>query len=323
MKIALPLPLVFFGVFAAKGDTIYLSQYENGPEAVGEYNAATGAAIDPSFITGLAAATALALSGNTLYVANYGMGTSSGATIDGTVGAYNATTGAAINADLITGISGATGLAVIGNMLFVSDQTSSSSSSTFVAGTVGEYNATTGAVINADFITGLSSPERLALSGNTLFVVSGDVGPNAFTVGAYNATTGAPLYSFTAPDPTGLAVSGNTLFLANYVGGTVGEYNASTGAVINADFITGLSRPEGLAVLGNDLFVAEYGSGVGEYSATTGAAINADFITGLPDPWDLAVSAPAVVPEPKTWSMIAVALAVLLGVMLRRKRLTA
>jgi len=50
--------------------------------------------------------------------------------------------------------------------------------------------------------------------------------------------------------PTGIAISGNTLFVANDgPGGTVGEYNAATGAVINASLITGL-RPLGLAVVG-------------------------------------------------------------------------
>jgi hypothetical protein len=39
-------------------------------------------------------------------------------------------------------------------------------------GTVGEYNATTGALINANLITGLHYPYELALSGNILFVTN-------------------------------------------------------------------------------------------------------------------------------------------------------
>jgi hypothetical protein len=45
-----------------------------------------------------------------------------------------------------------------------------------------------------------------------------------------------------------LAISGNTLFVANSLSGTVGEYDATTGAAINANFITGLSGPGGLVV---------------------------------------------------------------------------
>ena len=79
---------------------------------------------------------------------------------------------------------------------------------------------------------------------------------------------------------------------------------------------------------GNDLFVAKsglfvanyggFGGGttVGEYDATTGAAINPDFITGLNQPYALAVAA---VPEPSTWSMIAVGGVALLGMMIRKK----
>src|SRR5580704_8258519 len=52
-------------------------------------------------------------------------------------------------------------------------------------GAVGEYNAATGAAINANFITGLSDPFGLALSGNDLFVANLSSG----TVGEYNATT--------------------------------------------------------------------------------------------------------------------------------------
>ena len=39
----------------------------------------------------------------------------------------------------------------------------------------------------------------------------------------------------------GLALSGNHLVVAGDQQGTVGEHDATTGAVINANFITGLS----------------------------------------------------------------------------------
>src|SRR5271169_2360841 len=104
-------------------------------------------------------------------------------------------------------------------------------------GGVGKYNATTGAAINANFITGLSSPKGIALSGNHLFVA------NFFsnTVGEYNATTGATInanFITGLNGPIGLALSGNHLFVTNQFSGTVGEYDAITGAVVNANFIT-------------------------------------------------------------------------------------
>jgi len=118
-------------------------------------------------------------------------------------------------------------------------------------GSVGEYNAATGAAINANFITGLNYPWALALSGNTLFVSKYAIG----TVGAYNATTGAPIdpnFITLGPsnNPSGLALSGNTLFVATIGPGTVGAYNATTGAPINPSFIPGLNHPTGLVVAG-------------------------------------------------------------------------
>ncbi len=111
-------------------------------------------------------------------------------------------------------------------------------------------------------------------------------------VGKYDATTGAaisPSFITGLNFPVGLAVKGNTLFVANADGNTVGKYDAKTGAAISPSFITGLNAPFGLAVLGNTLFVANFGSGtVGKYDATTGAAINANFITGLNVPVGLA-----------------------------------
>src|ERR1700758_3714909 len=84
------------------------------------------------------------------------------------------------------------------------------------AGVVSEYDASTGKVINANFITGLDGPD-------------------------------------------GLAVLGNTLFVANQGNGAVGKYDAKTGAAISPGFITGLNFPRGLAVSGNTIFVANAG----------------------------------------------------------------
>jgi hypothetical protein len=103
-------------------------------------------------------------------------------------------------------------------------------------------------VINLNFITWLSNPAELAVSGNNLFVSNAD----GCSVGEYDATTGAAINaSFVRGlgNPWGLAVLGNTLFVADLSRYAVGEYNATTGAAINADFITQLyNSPHALAV---------------------------------------------------------------------------
>jgi hypothetical protein len=53
---------------------------------------------------------------------------------------------------------------------------------------VGEYDASTGAAINASFITGVGGSPALVLSGNDLFVENGN------TLSEYNATTGLGEY---------------------------------------------------------------------------------------------------------------------------------
>jgi DNA-binding beta-propeller fold protein YncE len=171
-----------------------------------------------------------------------------------------------------------------------------------IGGIVSKYNATTGAPINAKFITGLHGPFLglvLNTSGRRLFVANSSNLTNS--VGQYNATTGAPInarFITGLNAPVGLAVMGPTplfseptLFVANGGNNTVGKYDARTGAAINPDFITtGLHAPTGLALLGNTLFVANFNTGtVGAYDATTGAAINVNFIAGLDTPQGLAL----------------------------------
>jgi hypothetical protein len=201
----------------------------------------------------------------------------------GGVGEYDATTGEAINANLIRGLNGsASGLALRGNILFVAVVNSS-------GGFVGKYDATTGAAISPSFITGLDSPRGLAVQGNILFVAN-------FTtierVGKYDAKTGeainANFITGLRANAEGLALQGNTLFVASDSGSKapviVGKYNAITGDAINANFITPPVPPifGGLALLGDRVFVGSIvGSEVSEYDAITGEVINANFITGL------------------------------------------
>jgi WD40 repeat protein len=245
---------------------LYVSQL--GILTVSEYNATTGAAINANLITRLSTPSRLAVQGNTLFVANE----------SGSVGKYDAATGAAINASFITGMQFfPQGLAVQDNILFVAN---------FGYGTVGKYDASTGEVIDTYFITG-GFPTALALLGNRLFVLDASA-----SVREYNATTGAAINANLITQlsaPTGLAAQSNTLFVANSGSSTVGKYDATTGEAINANFITGAGLPTALAVLGDTLFVANQSGTVGKYDASTGEAINANFLTGLKFPTGLAV----------------------------------
>ena len=90
-----------------------------------------------------------------------------------TVGDYT-TSGATVNASLITGLNGPTGIALSGSNLFVVN---------FNGNTVGEYT-TSGATVNASLISGLNVPEGIAVSGSNLFVAN----TGTSTVGEYTTS---------------------------------------------------------------------------------------------------------------------------------------
>ena len=76
-----------------------------------------------------------------------------------TVGDYT-TSGATVNASLITGLNGPTGIALSGSNLFVANTGTS---------TVGEYT-TSGTTVNASLITGLISPIGIAVTPTSVSV---------------------------------------------------------------------------------------------------------------------------------------------------------
>jgi hypothetical protein len=136
--------LITIAVLWAMPRNAHAQLYVTQGNIVSEYDAKTGAAINPNFIAGLSSPFQIVLLGNTLFVSN----------LSGTIGEYDAKTGASISAGFITGLNEPVGLVLLGNTLFVAN---------FGGGTIGEYDAKTGAAINANFVTGLNSPFGIAV----------------------------------------------------------------------------------------------------------------------------------------------------------------
>jgi hypothetical protein len=188
--------------------------------------------------------------GGQIYVANIW---TDNPNIGGAIGKYNATTGATINDALVSGLSPyPQGIAVSGGNLFVTiTGTRTNGIYNPGSGSIGVYNATTGATVNAALVTGLDGPLDIAVFGGNLLVLNNGSG----SIGEYNATTGATVNAalVTGLNSLGFAVSGGNLFVVN--NGTIGVYNATTGATVNDNLLSPpfTRNPWGIAVATNPL----------------------------------------------------------------------
>jgi hypothetical protein len=278
-----------------------------GNGTVGEYSL-SGAAVNPSLITGIEGPGGIAASGNDLFITNAFSGAANGLTQD-TVSEYT-TSGQLLNPSFIAGLNEPISIIAVGQNLYVGNVNAGD-------GTIGEYN-TSGGVVNASlFTTGgtyYGEPYGLAVCGGDIFVTKPYY---SNTIGEYDATSGATVNADLVSGldyPFGIAAYGGNLFVGGFYDGTIGEYNATTGAVVNPSLIrTGAYGPYAITEYGGDLFVTNSTAGtVSEYDATTGAVINASLVTGLYQPDGI-----VVVPEPTAVSLLLVIGA---GIMAERHR---
>jgi len=269
ISIGLGLALaVAFGLPAVHGQ-LFVTNWNSG--TVGEYTT-TGETVNAALISGLSYPQAIVVSGGNLFITDFNQN-------NGTVGEYT-TAGDPVNDALVTGLgSPPGGLALSGGSLFVDN---------YFSGSIGEYDAVTGAATQAPLIRGIS-PGMISVAGGELY----EVNIRSKTIAAFTtagATVNADLVNYGTGSPTGVAVYGGQLFLADGANGTISVYDANTGTVINPSLVSGLSSPNGIAVFGGYLFVANLGSGtIGEYDAATGTVVNAALITGLSGPFGIAV----------------------------------
>jgi sugar lactone lactonase YvrE len=156
--------------------------------------------------------------------------------------------------------------------------------------TVSSYNSTTGALINASFITGLNNPWGLTRDSDGNFYVANR---SSNTIGKYGPDGTAINASFITglSEATAVAVDGSgRLFVSS---GNIRTYDATTGTLISGSFVTGLNSPRGVAFDGaGNMYVADYfNARVGKYNATTGATVNASLITDVSTPVNMAFDA--------------------------------
>lgn len=281
------LLVVGLGVLAApeskaQVNTLYAANIVS--QMIETYDATTGALINSSFITGATRTTGMAVDpiSNTLYLADF---------VQNTVKAYNATTGAPMPGfTTITGLTSPGDLTVSNGVLYVTNPG---------AGQVRTYNAATGALDNASFISATSLAP--AVIGSTLYLIL-----NNNSVSSYSPTTGAAISNPMTTGfntPGGLAGVGTLLYVAQNGGNVIATVDTTTGLVINPAFAS-LPSVYGITYLNGVLYAAAAASGVSNkivaFDATSGAAL----------PGFTPVSSSAVytrivaVPEPSTLALL-------------------
>lgn len=279
LTIAFVCALVGMNVNNATAQVLLVSVDGNASN-IRSFNPTTGALLSSTFITGQQSPYQMATEAGRIYTAQITAGSN--------VGIYS-DTGSFLSS--ITTSARPIGVAVSGTNLYVGG---------LATNTVARYNALTGALINANFITGFSAIRNLQVDGSGNLFVASFGGTNNVTKWDSAGVAVAGFTTINLAGSIGLALNGNDLFVTN-LSTTVNRYNATTGALVTASFVTGLSSAAGMEVLNNTLYVASYGVGrVGTYNATTGAVINATFITGLGNPTDVLF----VIPEPSTFLML-------------------
>ncbi|MRR59448.1 MAG: hypothetical protein EG824_14760, partial [Deltaproteobacteria bacterium] len=247
-----------------------------------------------------ASTTFLAVSGSQLFAARENVFPSFNDSID----VYNAITGASVKVPLVTGPKQRfRDVKVSGSHLFVAGSGSA----------IGEYNANTGALVNA-VLAAVSFPQNMAVSPGpggvvNLFVSSNNSGAATPGTGAIykftvSATGGVATPSTPSPlvsglmFPTGIAVSpdGSKVFVlqdgpapppfsSDPTKSTISEYDANTGAPVKVPLVTGLNRPFDIAADESNLFVTLPVSGtIAEYDVNTGAPVKVPLVSGLSSP---------------------------------------
>ena len=153
--------------------------------------------------------------------------------------------------------------------------------------TIGQWT-TSGSAVNSSWITGLSGPDGIAVSGGYVYVAN-----NAnSTIGKYTMSGQVVDASFITAGmngPTQILASGTDLYVMNVGNSTIGKYTTS-GQTVNTAFITlTQSYPYSMALSGTSLFVVAESQGshshsnsfVVEYNTANGGFVG-DVIPELP-----------------------------------------
>lgn len=161
-------------------------------------------------------------------------------------------------------------------------------SSYFSGGRIATVDASSGAILNDNFVTGITNPHGILQIGNSVYVA--DWGNDRISI--YNPNSGAltgsindatpgnldnPVYMRVGPD--------GALWVTSQVNNRINRYDISNGNTLTPLVTTGLSGPSGFAFSPDNtrLFVANRGGGTGyvnEYSLNNAGALSVATLDG-------------------------------------------
>lgn len=218
-------PAQYPAALAVSDSSLFVSDATN--YHILKYNKADGSLVSGTFISSpdVTMPYGLAVAGSYLYVASFG---------GGKVGKFDVSTGTAVNAALITGLSGPWAIAVDGSTLYVSD---------FGGSKIGKY-ATDGTVVNASFIT-VNSPAGIGVWGPYLYVMT------ANDIRKYNKADGSLVdanFLTGLSSPTNLAIADGYLYVTCENDNAVRKYALPSGTEVGSPLISGLHAPFSIAV---------------------------------------------------------------------------
>ncbi len=225
-------------------------------------------------ITGLNQPVGLALSGDYLYIAEYGAGK---------ISKINITDQTPIATDVVIGLDGPGSLLLIGDYLYIAEYDGDKISKIDI--TVPTPTATT--------VVTVSAPEGLVLSGNELYIAEYDGGK----ISKIDITDSTPIpnatYVFTANNPQGLELNGNDLYIAFYNDSKISKIDITDAILTATDVVTldDNGGPSGLALNGNELYIADYiNSKIFKINTTDATPTLINVTTSVSDPWHIIIN---------------------------------
>ncbi|UFH30880.1 T9SS type A sorting domain-containing protein [Chryseobacterium sp. C-71] len=191
--------------------------------------------------TGLTDPAGLAISGNTLFIAE-----SFGAD---KISKIDISSASPTKIDVVSGLSGPDGLAINGNTLYIAETN---------ADRISKIDISSATPIVETVITNVLEPTGIVIDGNYLYIAE----YNANKISKLNLTTLVKTDYLTGiSGPTGLVISNNILYFSDFDTNVISKVDLTAAMPVITQLSSGFDEPASLNLVGSELYIANYGSG--------------------------------------------------------------